>query len=126
MKPKYFVTSLLRNMVPKSNGVGASVRVIILGWSAGLLTASYAGLLPKMDPTFIASILTASLATFGVDAVKKTDSGRSNFPVDLATAAAVNTASAVVKPIESTESVDTGETDGEDTTSDTSVPQGRV
>ena len=47
------------------------MRILVLGWSAALLTASYGGFLPKMDPTFIASIFTASLATFGVDAVKK-------------------------------------------------------
>jgi len=55
----------------KSTNGAVRVRIIVLTWSAGLLTASYAGFLPKMDPTFIASIFTASLATFGVDAVKK-------------------------------------------------------
>ena len=49
------------------------VRFIVLGWSAGLMTMSYAGLLPKMDPTFIASIFTGTLATFGVDTIKKKD-----------------------------------------------------
>jgi hypothetical protein len=47
------------------------VRFIVLGWSAGLMTMSYAGLMPKMDPTFIASVFTGTLATFGVDTIKK-------------------------------------------------------
>ena len=47
------------------------IRVSILSWSAALLTASYAGLLPKMDPTFIATVFTASAATFGINTMKK-------------------------------------------------------
>ena len=47
------------------------IRVAILSWSAALLTASYAGLLSKMDPTFIATVFTASAATFGINTMKK-------------------------------------------------------
>ena len=47
------------------------IRVAILSWSAALLTASYAGLLAKMDPTFIATVFTASAATFGINTMKK-------------------------------------------------------
>jgi len=47
------------------------IRVAILGWSAALLTASYAGALSKMDPTFIATVFTASAATFGINTMKK-------------------------------------------------------
>lgn len=47
------------------------VRISVLSWSAALLTASYAGLLSKMDPTFIATVFTAAAATFGVDTLKK-------------------------------------------------------
>ncbi len=47
------------------------IRIAILGWSAALLTASYAGALAKMDPTFIATVFTASAATFGINAMKK-------------------------------------------------------
>ena len=53
--------------------VNTLVRFIILGWSAGLMTFSYMGVLPKMDPTFIASIFTGTLATFGVDTMRKKD-----------------------------------------------------
>ena len=49
------------------------VRITVLSWSAALLTASYAGLLSKMDPTFIATVFTAAAATFGVDTLKKGD-----------------------------------------------------
>ena len=37
--------------------MGQVIRIAILGWSAALLTASYAGALSKMDPTFIATVL---------------------------------------------------------------------
>ena len=47
------------------------IRIAILGWSAALLTASYAGALSKMDPTFIATVFTASAATFGINTMKK-------------------------------------------------------
>ena len=49
------------------------IRVAILSWAAALLTASYAGLLSKMDPTFIATVFTASAATFGINTMKKGD-----------------------------------------------------
>ena len=53
------------------NGMGQLIRICILGWSAALLTASYAGTLSKMDPTFIATVFTASAATFGINTMKK-------------------------------------------------------
>ena len=58
------------------------IRVIVLVWSAGILTLNYvkipgydAG--EKIDPTFIASVFTGTLATFGVQAggKKKKDEG---------------------------------------------------
>ena len=49
------------------------IRLIVLVWSAGILTLNYvkipgydAG--EKIDPTFIASVFTGTLATFGVQA----------------------------------------------------------
>jgi hypothetical protein len=53
------------------NGMGQLIRVVILSWSAALLTASYAGMFAKMDPTFIATVFTASAATFGINTMKK-------------------------------------------------------
>ena len=55
----------------KENAMGQVIRIAILGWSAALLTASYAGALSKMDPTFIATVFTASAATFGINTMKK-------------------------------------------------------
>ena len=54
------------------------VRLGILVWSGGILTLAYIKLPPalgipeqKLDPTFIASVFTGVLATFGVQAGKK-------------------------------------------------------
>ena len=55
----------------KGKCMSTVIRVVILSWSAALLTASYAGLLAKMDPTFIATVFTASAATFGINTMKK-------------------------------------------------------
>ena len=45
------------------------VRVLVLGWSATLLTVSYLGIFPsmKMDSTFVASLLTGAMAAFGIE-----------------------------------------------------------
>ena len=55
----------------KENAMGQLIRIAILSWSAALLTASYAGMLSKMDPTFIATVFTASAATYGINTMKK-------------------------------------------------------
>ena len=54
------------------------VRLGILIWSGGILTLAYIKLPPalgipeqKLDPTFIASVFTGVLATFGVQTAKK-------------------------------------------------------
>lgn len=51
-------------------GVVTLVRLVILGWSGAILTLNYITIpgLPqqKIDPTFIASVFTGTLATFGV------------------------------------------------------------
>jgi|TARA_Y100000592_G_C5264197_1_gene218779 hypothetical protein len=47
------------------------IKFVVLVWSAGLLTASYAGWMPKMDPTYVASILSGTLATFSITREKK-------------------------------------------------------
>ena len=57
----------------KENRMSTLIRILILSWSAALLTASYAGALSKMDPTFIATVFTASAATFGINTMKKGD-----------------------------------------------------
>ena len=55
----------------KEKAMGQIIRIAILSWSAALLTASYAGMFAKMDPTFIATVFTASAATFGINTMKK-------------------------------------------------------
>ena len=52
----------------KKDGI---IKFLVLVWSAGLLTASYAGLMEKMDPTYVASILSGTLATFSITREKK-------------------------------------------------------
>jgi|TARA_B100000085_G_scaffold124218_1_gene113038 hypothetical protein len=47
------------------------IRFVILVWSAGLLTASYAGWMQKMDPTYVASVLSGTLASFSITREKK-------------------------------------------------------
>ena len=61
------------------------VRLGILVWSGGILTLAYIKLPPafgipeqKLDPTFIASVFTGVLATFGVQAAKGKGSGSSD------------------------------------------------
>ena len=51
------------------------MRVVILSWSAAILTLNYVTIpgVPQknIDPTFIASVFTGTLATFGVVPAKK-------------------------------------------------------
>ena len=61
------------------------VRLGILVWSGGILTLAYIKLPPalgipeqKLDPTFIASVFTGTLATFGVQAAKGKGGAGSN------------------------------------------------
>ena len=60
-------------------GLSALVRVVILSWSAAILTLNYVTIpgVPQknIDPTFIASVFTGVLATFGVQTAKKSGDG---------------------------------------------------
>jgi hypothetical protein len=49
------------------------VKALVLVWSAGVLTASYMGMLQKMDPTFVASLLSGTLASYGISRIDKND-----------------------------------------------------
>ena len=56
------------------------IRVIVLVWSAGILTLNYVKIPgyergERIDPTFIASVFTGTLATFGVQAAGKKKNG---------------------------------------------------
>ena len=61
------------------------IRVIVLVWSAGILTLNYVKIPgyeqgDKIDPTFIASVFTGTLATFGVAATGKKKNGADASP----------------------------------------------
>ena len=45
------------------------VKCTVRAWSATLLTVSYLGIYPKMkmDNTFVASLLTGAMASFGIE-----------------------------------------------------------
>ena len=62
--------------------ISTFVRLGILVWSGSILTLAYIKLPPalgipeqKLDPTFIASVFTGVLATFGVQTAKKNGDG---------------------------------------------------
>ena len=62
--------------------ISTAVRLGILVWSGSILTLAYIKLPPalgipeqKLDPTFIASVFTGVLATFGVQTAKKQTDG---------------------------------------------------
>jgi len=55
----------------KDNKKEGFIKFLVIVWSAGLLTASYAGCMEKMDPTYVASILSGTLATFSITREKK-------------------------------------------------------
>ena len=68
------------------------VRLGILIWSGGILTLNYVTIpgLPqqKIDPTFIASVFTGVLATFGVQTAKKSNDGTMKMQQQAAASAA--------------------------------------
>ena len=76
------MSKFLREMLKKDHdgfqwwdeGISTLVRVIILLWAGGILTLNYVTIpgweQNKIDPTFIASVFTGTLTTFGVSAAK--------------------------------------------------------
>ena len=67
------------------NALSTFVRLGILVWAGGILTLTYVSIpgIPqqKIDPTFIASVFTGTLATFGVQATKNNKDGGGQGPV---------------------------------------------
>lgn len=49
------------------------MKVSAVVWSASMLTAYYAKILPQMDATFMAGLLTSTLGSLGVDVMRKND-----------------------------------------------------
>ena len=67
----------------KSEVLGNLVKVVVLIWSASLLTFSYVRLpngqkILDFDPTFIASVFSGSLAAFGLSPAKAGGNGNGN------------------------------------------------
>lgn len=111
----------------RDRAMGQLIRVAILSWSAALLTASYAGLLAKMDPTFIATVFTASAATFGINTLKndkQEDAKRDPEPAITAVEPTPEPEPPTVATAESTEGCPT--CGSGDASTDNSVPVGRV
>ena len=54
------------------------IKISVVVWTAGLLTAYYAQLVPKMDATFIAGLLTSTLGSLGIDVMRKNDDDDQN------------------------------------------------
>ena len=77
------------------------VRLGILVWSGGILTLNYVTIpnLPqqKIDPTFIASVFTGVLATFGVQTAKKSGDGTMKMQQQQASAAAGGAGGGITK-----------------------------
>ena len=59
--------------------ISTMVRITVLAWSGGILTLNYVAIpgVPqqKIDPTFIASVFTGVLASFGVQTASKKGDG---------------------------------------------------
>ena len=59
--------------------ISTFVRITVLAWSGGILTLNYVAIpgIPqqKIDPTFIASVFTGVLASFGIQTASKKNDG---------------------------------------------------
>tara|TARA_B100001175_G_scaffold197320_1_gene167477 strand:- start:1137 stop:1547 length:411 start_codon:yes stop_codon:yes gene_type:complete len=59
--------------------ISTVVRITVLAWSGGILTLNYVAIpgIPqqKIDPTFIASVFTGVLASFGIQTASKKGDG---------------------------------------------------
>ena len=59
--------------------ISTAVRITVLAWSGGILTLNYVAIpgVPqqKIDPTFIASVFTGVLASFGIQTASKKNDG---------------------------------------------------
>jgi len=71
----------------KSEVLGNLVKVVVLIWSASLLTFSYVRLpngqkILDFDPTFIASVFSGSLAAFGLSPAKSGGGGSTSKKVE--------------------------------------------
>ena len=85
-KPKGIIGKIKESVDDKEEQLAylaTLIRVIVLVWSAGILTLNYVKIPgyeqgDKIDPPFIASVFTGTLATFGVQAGGKKKKGDSD------------------------------------------------
>ncbi len=87
-KPKGIIGKMADAIVPDHDEqmaiISTFVRLGILVWSGGILTLNYVAIpnFPQknIDPTFIASVFTGVLATFGVQTAKNKGNGNGGKP----------------------------------------------
>ena len=67
--------------------ISTFVRITVLAWSGGILTLNYVAIpgVPqqKIDPTFIASVFTGVLASFGIQTASKKGDGTMKMQLSL-------------------------------------------
>ena len=82
-KPKGPLGKLKSALLPDADEqaaiISTTVRIAVLAWSGGILTLNYVAIpgVPqqKIDPTFIASVFTGVLASFGIQTASKKGDG---------------------------------------------------
>jgi len=82
-KPKSALGKLKSALLPDAEEqaaiISTAVRITVLGWSGAILTLNYVSIpgVPqqKIDPTFIASVFTGVLASFGIQTASKKGDG---------------------------------------------------
>ena len=82
-KPKSALGKLKAALLPDAEEqaaiISTAVRITVLAWSGGILTLNYVAIpgVPqqKIDPTFIASVFTGVLASFGIQTASKKGDG---------------------------------------------------
>ena len=62
---------VIRKPPKKTMGLGDRMKIAVICWSASMLTAYYAKLLPQMDATFMAGLLTSTLGSMGIDVMRR-------------------------------------------------------
>ena len=75
---------ILPDEVEQAAIISTFVRLCVLVWSGGILTLNYVAIpgVPqqKIDPTFIASVFTGVLASFGIQTASKKGDGTMKMP----------------------------------------------
>ena len=82
-KKKGFFGKVKSAIIPAAEAqaaiISTAVRITVLAWSGGILTLNYVAIpgVPqqKIDPTFIASVFTGVLASFGIQTASKKGDG---------------------------------------------------